>query len=63
MISPTLPRNERIQLITFIFSDHDEIEVVNRLTGDDAQTFIDTIDKVDSRAIPRPKIGRLNHSR
>ena len=41
-----LASDEQISLITDIFSDPDEIEVVKRLYGDDAQTFVDVIDKV-----------------
>jgi len=36
----------RISLITDIFSDGEEIEVVRRLSGDDAQSFVDVIDEV-----------------
>ena len=46
MISHTLAADERISLITTIFSDHNQIGVVEQLSGDDAQTFIDTIDEV-----------------
>ena len=42
----------RIRLITPIFSDREEVEVVGRLSGDDAQAFIDAIDKVNSYTIP-----------
>lgn len=38
--------DERVSLITDIFSNRDEIEVVKRLHGDEAQSFIDTIDEV-----------------
>ena len=46
LISHTLAADERISLITTIFSDHNQIGVVEQLSGDDAQTFIDTIDEV-----------------
>jgi len=38
--------DERISLITDIFSDRDETEVVRHLCGDDAQTFVNIIDEV-----------------
>ena len=53
MIRYPLSIDERIRLITSIFSDPDEVEVVEHLSGDDAQTFIDTIDKASSHTTPR----------
>ena len=41
-----------IRLITSIFSNREDVEVVGRLSGDDAQTFIDAIDKVNFYTIP-----------
>lgn len=38
--------SERISLITAVFSDKDEIEVVQGLCKDDAQAFIDIVDEV-----------------
>ena len=38
--------DERVSLITVIFSDPNETEVVKGLCGDDAQSFIDVIDQV-----------------
>ena len=38
--------DERISLITDMFSDHDETEAIERLHGDDAQSFVDVIDEV-----------------
>ena len=38
--------SEQIPLITAIFSDDDEIEVVRGLCKDDAQAFIDIVDEV-----------------
>ena len=46
LIDSSLDSSERISLITDIFSDHDETEIVKRLRGDDAQSFIDVIDQV-----------------
>ena len=45
LIDPTLPVNERIPLITFIFSDRDEVEVFKHLSRDDAQAFVDMVDE------------------
>ena len=45
MIDPILPVNERIQLITSIFSDLDEVEVFKHLSRDDAQIFVNVIDE------------------
>ena len=49
LISGPLPTDERISLITAIFSDSNEADVVN-LDGDDTQTFIDVIDEVLSHS-------------
>ena len=49
LISGPLPTDERISLITAIFSGRNEADVVN-LHGDNAQTFIDVIDEVLSHS-------------
>ena len=41
-----LAADECISLITDLFSDRNEIEVVEGLSGDDAQSFVDVMDKV-----------------
>ena len=46
LISCPLVAHECISLITAIFSDKNEIGVVQSLRGDNAQAFIDKIDKV-----------------
>jgi len=46
LISHTLAIHERISLITTIFSDDNQVEMVRQLSGNDAQTFIDRIDEV-----------------
>ncbi|KAF9645422.1 kinase-like protein [Thelephora ganbajun] len=46
LIGHTLPTNEHISLITSIFSNRNEVEVLGNLSGDDAQAFIDVIDEV-----------------
>ena len=45
LISDSLSTEERVSLITSLFSDHDEAKAVEYLSGDDAQTFIDVIDE------------------
>jgi len=49
LISHTLATDERISLITTIFLDENQVKMVERLSGDDAQTFIDKIDEVGLR--------------
>jgi hypothetical protein len=46
LINDSLSMNERISLMMSIFSDHDEVEVVGRLSGEHAQTFVDLIAEV-----------------
>lgn len=46
LIDRPLASDERISLITDIFSDHDETEEVKLLHGEDAQAFVDIIDEV-----------------
>jgi hypothetical protein len=43
---PTLSTHECISLIASIFSDRNQVKVVEGLSGDDAQNFIDVIDTV-----------------
>ena len=62
LIDRPLASDERISLITDIFSDHDETEEVKLLHGEDAQAFVDIIDEV----FPRDyfvKTDPLNQSR
>ena len=59
LITHTLTTDERIFLITTIFSDHAQTEMVRRLDGDDVQAFIDAIDGVRSCTILNSKDGRL----
>ena len=51
LISPTLPTNERMQLIMTTFSDCDEVEVFKYLSGNDAQAFVDVMDEASIRTI------------
>ena len=46
LITSPLTPNQRTSLITEILSDRDEIETINNLCGNDAQSFIDVIDEV-----------------
>jgi len=50
LISRTLTADERTTLIVKIFSDRDEVEMAEHLSGDDAQTFIDVIAEVRPHA-------------
>ena len=45
MNSP-LTSDEQISLITVVFSNPGEIEMVKGLGGDDAQSFVDVVDQV-----------------
>lgn len=46
LISHSLTAEERISLITTISLDDDQVKMVEQLSGDDAQTFVDVIDEV-----------------
>jgi hypothetical protein len=46
LVDCPLKSDERISLITDIFSDRDETEIVKRLRRDDAQSFVDVVDQV-----------------
>ena len=48
LISDHLSVDERTSLITSVFSDSEEVEVVASLPKNDAQAFVDMIDKVTS---------------
>lgn len=43
--------DECVSLIKIIFSDPNEVEVVNNLSGNDAQAFIDIIDEASTLII------------
>ena len=60
MISHTSVTHERISLIGEIFSDPGLVEMVGQLSGNDAQSFIDTIDEVSSHAISRLQDTAVN---
>lgn len=46
LIDCSLTLDKRISLVMVLFSNRDEIEVVGRLRGDDAQSFVDVMDQV-----------------
>ena len=48
LISHSISTHECISLITSIFSDNNEVEAVEHLSGNDAQAFIDLIDGVST---------------
>ena len=50
LINRPLATDERISLITTIFSDRNETEAVSHLSEDDAQSFVDMIDEVFHRS-------------
>lgn len=56
-----LTGHERISLITTIFSDRDVIGVIERLRGDDAQFFVDMVDKVFLSFIPERQVRWIKH--
>ena len=55
LISPHLSVDKRMSLIASIFADRDEVQAIEYLSGDDAQDFVDAIDKVNSRTISYSK--------
>lgn len=46
LINCPLTMEDRLSLITAIFSRCKEIEIITGLSGDDAQSFVDVIDEV-----------------
>ena len=57
MIDDPLSTGDRISLVTSIFSDYNETKVVECLSGNDAQTFINVIDEVSLDALSPAKNG------
>ena len=55
LIGDTSSTDERISLITTIFSDHRQIEMVEQLSGDEAQALVDRIDEVGLHTVSCPK--------
>ena len=60
LINPDSPANERFDLIKSIFSDHDEVEVFKHFSGNDAQAFVDGIDKVAFSNLSPLRVRRSN---
>ena len=46
LITHTSSQTEVVPIIEVIFASQDEIEMIDHLCGNDAQTFIDALDKV-----------------
>ena len=59
LISDTITMDQRVSLITVIFSDNNRIEMVERLSGDDAQAFIDRVGDVSPCTVSHSK-GNIN---
>ena len=62
LIDPTLHARERIQLITSIFSDRDEVETFKYLSRGDAQVFVDVVSEV-SICVPLLRMGRSDSAK
>ena len=60
LITRTFATHERISLITTIFSDNDQVEMVKQLSGDDVQTFIDVLDEASPCTISYSKERLIN---
>lgn len=55
LINHTLATDERVSLITGIFIDRHQVEMVEHLSRSNAQRFIDMIDDVSHHKVPRSK--------
>ena len=51
MISHTLTVDERNSLITSIFLDHNQVELLGQLSESDSQDFVDAIDEASSTRV------------
>lgn len=60
LISCSLSTQERIPLITSIFSDHNESKVVGYISGGDAQIFVDVVDEVNLDILSPQESGSVN---
>ena len=56
LISFPLSTEERTALIMSIFSDPHGVEMVERLSGSDAQSFLDRVDEVNHHVISSRKV-------
>ena len=57
LINSPLPLDGQISLIAEVLSDRDEIEVVKGLSGDEAQSFADVVDKVLPFSLHEDRLG------
>ena len=55
LISRALNEDERIALVTTVFLDDSQVEIVGHLSGDNAQSLVDTIDGASSHIVPCSK--------
>jgi hypothetical protein len=62
LISGAAPQDELASLIETIFSSKKVTDRVNRLQGNDVQTFIDVLDAVWNHALPLPENGLIQPS-
>ena len=60
LISPTLSAHDRISLITSIFLDRNEVEVVGNLSGYDAQTYVNVVNEVSIHILPPSTLTPTN---
>ena len=60
LISKRPAQRGRIPLITTIFADRNEVEVVKQLCGDDAQIFVDLVDEVSLCGLSPIEHKRIN---
>ena len=52
LVDHPLPMNERVPLITDLFSDRDEVEAIKHLSRADAQSFVDALEEVFPPSYP-----------
>ena len=55
LIDPNLSTDKRVDLMTSIFRDRDELEVFEYFSGNDAQVFVDVVDEVSVHVLSLPK--------
>ena len=59
LIDRPLTTNECMSLIAEILSDRSEVEAIKRLSTDEAQSFVDVLDKVFPSLVPGEYVCRL----
>lgn len=57
LVNHTLTIDERVSIITSIFSDRNEVEMDEHPSGDDAQTFVDNVYEV---RVPHNSMSRVD---